>query len=481
VSSKFEGLGPVRKTRMSGAPIRPGRTRNCRELWGLATIGVGLMVLLSLGPGGIPSPALNPGPSPSGGSHTPVPVTVDSHTFLTPIRHVFVILMENANASWVLQNGTYESYLAHRYAYAADFYSLRHGSTPDYFAVTSGTLKSQLVTYNLTNVATLIEKAGLTWGDFQQSIPHACDRATNVSRTFPYAPGHDPFVFYEDVVSNSTYCDKHVTGFGKLDGDLLNGTVPNYAFVVANEYNDSHNLCPPFYSWETNVSCGDRWLQGWLSPILSSGASWVSSSAFLILYDEANQTDTRGIDNTTGGGVVYMTVAGPCARAGYVSTQAYTDYNVLTTTEWLLNLGSLDRNDSWTEYPPMTSMFNFTACTSSTTSLWRVYGRVVNQSLDPIAGALVSTVVGGTVKSTKTGSHGYFSLALPNGTYVLTISAVGYKTKNVTVTVAGTSVKVGRIILDKTTSTLLQGPGERAFGGKEGSFLDRPRTLGRVL
>jgi len=490
------------------------------------------------------------------------PLSTSVHTFPTPIQHVVVIMMENANASWVLQNASYERYLAHRYAYASEFYSVRHSSPPSYFAVTSGEDVGNLLTHNLTNVADLVEQAGLTWGDFQQSMPYPCDRNTDVKETFPYAAGHNPFVFYQDVVSNATYCDSHVVSFAPLYSDLQNGTLPNYSFVVADEYNDSHNECPLFYSWETTVWCGNRWLQGFLSPVLNSSASWVNRTAFFILYDEANQTDTRGIDNTTGGGVVYMTVAGPCARAGYVSTQAYTDYNVLTTTEWLLNLGSLDRNDSWTEYPPMTSMFNFTACGGfegttlfpvsglvenatgvpvgnatityatwngvesvqtngtggysidlsngsyrltysapgdlsqvlfltvngtavdlspislqvvpiiRTVTLYSVYGRVVNQSLDPIAGALVSTVVGGTVKSTKTGSWGYFSLKLPNGTYVLTISAVGYQTKNVTVTVAGTSVKVGRIELLRTQLPTLKWLLETK-GGPFGALSDR--------
>jgi PKD repeat protein len=348
------GVDPFRGRRGRRPPLPFRRAAR------VGMLGIVLLVVLGSLPAlrGVWSPAAT-GNSASG---VVVPFGNSSHYFPTPIQHVVVIMMENANASWVLQNASYERYLAHRYAYASEFYSVRHSSPPSYFAVTSGEDVGNLLTHNLTNVADLVEQAGLTWGDFQQSMPYPCDNDTNKLQDFPYAPGHDPFAFYQDVVSNATYCDSHVVSFAPLYSDLQNGTLPNYSFVVADEYNDSHNECPPFYSWETTVWCGNRWLQGFLSPVLNSSASWVNRTAFFILYDEANQTDTRGIDNTTGGGVVYMTVAGPCARAGYVSTQAYTDYNVLTTTEWLLNLGSLDRNDSWTEYPPMTSMFNFTAC-----------------------------------------------------------------------------------------------------------------------
>lgn len=274
--------------------------------------------------------------------------------------------MENANASWVLQNGSYEAYLAANYAYAADFYSVRHSSQPSYMAATSGTDSNQLRVTSTKNIADLLKTAGLTWGDYQQSMPTVCDTSNNAKKSFPYSPGHNPFVWYKDVESNKSLCDSHVVGFTPLLSEIQSGTLPNYSFVVANEYNDAHgdpynnlqSTCPPFAAWETNVSCGDSWLRGFLPSILNSTTSEASSTAVLLTYDEANDSDTRGIGGTVGGGIVYTVVAGACARLGYTSTTPYETYSDLTTAEWLLNLGTLNQHDSMKKYPPLKNLFS---------------------------------------------------------------------------------------------------------------------------
>ncbi len=332
-------------------------TNRWRFFWvfSIALLAVTSTVVLALGnAGALPyasqSPALPSALAPAA-------------TFPTPVQHVVVIMMENANASWVLQNGSYQRYLANQYAYASQTYSPKHGSNGDYFAITSGNTWTALKEYSTSNLADLTAAAGLSWMSFEESMPKPCD-AISPSHTAPYNSGHNPFAWYQDVRNPASYCDSHDVGFGPLSTDLAAGTMPSYALIVPNQTHDAHNLCSGA-AWETLVSCGDAWLRGFLSPILNSSASWVRSTAFLITYDEANLSDTRGYMNTTGGGIVYTAAVGPCATPHYTSAAPYSLFSLLTTTEWLLGLGHTGHHDSWTTYPPLKAFFNNPSCGGS--------------------------------------------------------------------------------------------------------------------
>jgi hypothetical protein len=61
--------------------------------------------------------------------------------------------------------------------------------------------------------------------------------------------------------------------------------------------------------------------------------------------------------------------------------------------------------------------------------------------------ATVSYVLNGTPDSVSVNPSGYFTILLPNGTYVLTIAAAGYVSQTTNVTVSGHDVSVGRIKL----------------------------------
>jgi len=281
----------------------------------------------------------------------------------TTIQHVIVIFMENANASWVYQNGSYQRYLANHYANASQFYSIEHSSERDYFAATSGTDPNSLKERNTTNLADTVRAAGENWAVFAQSMPVPCDtaakRPTFHAPSYAYDSSHNPFVWYWDVYSNRSLCVANDVSFSALNSDLARGVLPNYSLVIPDDWNDSHTLCPWAKPWTTLVDCGDSFLRSWLPSILNdSTAPWYRSTAVILTYDEANNSDTRGIHDTVGGGKIYTVVAGACANLGHKSNKPYSTYSLLTTTEWLLGLGSTGHHDSWSINPPMKDLFN---------------------------------------------------------------------------------------------------------------------------
>ncbi|MCI4321796.1 MAG: alkaline phosphatase family protein [Thermoplasmata archaeon] len=267
------------------------------------------------------------------------PTTAPS--FPTPIRHVFVLMFENTELGDAMRNGSYERYLASHYSFAGQYYSLEHYSLPNYLAVTSGTPTNLFQVENVTNLADLLGTAGLTWKGEEESMPHACDSVDSGG----YDHFHDPWVMYGDLVNRPTRCASHVVNFTALNSSQSSGVYPNYNLVVPNRTHDGH---------DTNASVADSWLRSFLSPLVN--ASIFRTSVFFITYDEGT-TNLGESNSTTGGGHVYFAAVSPYSITGFNSTQQYSDYNVLTTTEWLLGLGHTGHHDNWATYPPMKDLF----------------------------------------------------------------------------------------------------------------------------
>ncbi|MCI4333035.1 MAG: alkaline phosphatase family protein [Thermoplasmata archaeon] len=277
------------------------------------------------------------------GSSGPASLHTDSApTFPTPIRHVVVVYFENAELGSVLANGSYFASLAKQYAFAGQYYSVEHYSLPNYLAATSGITTNFFKVTKTSQIGDLVGNSGKTWGSFFQSMPVACDPLSSGS----YDIMHNPFMMYKDVVGNPSKCDSHVTNFTAWNSDVANGKVPNYAFIVPNNTADGH---------DSNVSVANAWLQSWLPPLMNS--TLFRTTAFFLTFDEG--TTNLGINGSTGGGHVYTVAVSPYAVPGFNSSTQYDDYNLLTSTEWLLGLGHTGHNDNWSANSPMQDLFSF--------------------------------------------------------------------------------------------------------------------------
>ncbi|EQD30398.1 acid phosphatase PHOa, partial [mine drainage metagenome] len=215
---------------------------------------------------------------------------------------------------------------------------------------------------------------------------------------------------------NASRCDAHVQDFAAWTTAVADGTVPNYAFIVPNVTDDGHN---------SNLSVADTWLRGWLAPLLND--SFASSSVFFIVYDESKNSD-RGYDGLDGGRV-YFAAAGPDVRANFTDPANASSYNLLSTTEWLLGLGSTSHNDSGSAFPPMVSLFPPVAPPTfslSGTVTFRDNGSAVE-------GARVNLTPDGSTELTP--ANGSFRFQVPNGTYRLTANTSGFPDQTVPVTI----------------------------------------------
>lgn len=276
----------------------------------------------------------------------------DVHRFPTAITNVVVIVFENEEGANVLTAGPFFHYLAAHYAYAANDYAVCHPSAPNYLALTSGATYSQCGSdarhvFTAANLADRLEGAHRSWGAFSGSMPTACDTTSS----YPYAVKHNPFLFYDDVVNNTTRCAAHDLSLSAWYLSVNRSAIPNYALIVPNLLDDGH---------DTNVTYSDLWLRAFLSPLLN--ATWFNHTAYLITYDEGTTslgagTSAAGPTNTTGGGHIYLALVSPLSVGVGNLTNASSHYSVVTTVEWLLGLHSTGHNDRPLAWPPLRAAF----------------------------------------------------------------------------------------------------------------------------
>jgi len=260
------------------------------------------------------------------------------------LDHIFIVIMENTSASSIIGNTTQAPYinsLAKQYAYSSNYFAITHPSLPNYltltgassFGITSDCLPSACPV-NATNIADRIEGAGKTWKAYMESMPAAC----GTTDSSPYAVKHNPFVYYNNIRTNTTRCKAHDVPLTQLATDLASTTTtPNFGWITPNMCNDMHDC---------SISTGDTWLSKQIPTILNSAAFTTQNSALILLWDE---------DDFTGTNQVEFVMAGTQVKKGYVSSTKSTHYSVMRTVEDAWNLAPLTTND--TAASPMADFF----------------------------------------------------------------------------------------------------------------------------
>ena len=250
---------------------------------------------------------------------------------------VFIIVMENKD--WVdvrsKPNAPYiNSLLTHpQSAYATRYYNppQLHPSEPNYLWMEAGTDfgirddRDPTVTANQVrgrdHLVKQLDALQVSWKSYQEDI--AGDQCPLTTKR-PYAPKHNPFVYFDDVTdgfrSDSKYCIDHIRPFSELAGDLSRNQVARYVFITPNICNDMHDVCPP---QNDAVKQGDDWLRAQVPMILQSRA-YKNNGALIITWDEGGHSD----------GPIGFIVLSPRAKGhGYHNDIRYTHGSLLRTLE----------------------------------------------------------------------------------------------------------------------------------------------------
>jgi len=213
---------------------------------------------------------------------------------------------------------------------------------------------------DVTNLFGQLTSQGITWAEWNESMPAPCYLVNaGSSKTFTsYKVKHNPAVYYanpegangtwgtldglqgtgpdclNNVISTGAYSPNVIgNDTSVLDAALLNGTVPQFNYIIPNQCEDAHDNCAPT---NNRVLQFDQFLQHEVPKILNSPAFTGDPNAVLIVtYDEGNGAGPHNADQQPpgfGGGNIEFAVLGPLAHVA-TYTSLHNQYGLLRTLE----------------------------------------------------------------------------------------------------------------------------------------------------
>jgi hypothetical protein len=310
-----------------------------------------------------------------------------------PIRHVFIIVLENKGfettfgpsspATYLSQTLTAQGQLLRQY------YGIGHKSLPNYVAMVSGqgpnfvTQADCLVYTNVApgtqtsffgqtlgqgcvyptatkTVADQLTEKGLTWKAYIQDIVSPCrrpvlnsaDGTVNARLGDQYAARHNPFIYFQSLLDSGD-CAAHDVDLVQLHADLASAeATPNYVFIAPNLCEDGHDA-PCIDGRPGGLVSADLFLREWVPRILGSPA-WAEGGLLIITFDEADGGDASACCNEMpglntvnpggsgpGGGRTGALLISRFIQAGSVNDTPYNHYALLRSIEDLFALPHL--------------------------------------------------------------------------------------------------------------------------------------------
>ena len=292
-------------------------------------------------------------------------------TYVQPIRHVFLIVLENKNYTDTFHTGTQDPYLQKTWpqqgALLTGYYGTGHSSLDNYIAMISGqaaTLATEadcaefsdfvlkkvdrdgqavgtgcVYPARIKTLADQLEGRGRTWKAYMEDMGNdpiresaACahpaintkdlTRAAEAPREgLPtgdqYAVRHNPFVYFHSIIDRPG-CARHVVNLRALADDLRSvRTTANFSFITPNLCNDGHDGdgsgVPGKGCVDGNpggLASADAFLKAWVPKILNSPA-YKQGGLLVITFDEGDfsppETKT---DPVTGGTSITISAPG---------------------------------------------------------------------------------------------------------------------------------------------------------------------------
>jgi hypothetical protein len=248
------------------------------------------------------------------------------------VGHVFVIVLENENASNTFGANSPAPYLAHTLTsqgqFVPNYYGVTHLSLGNYVAMVSGQ-GSNIVTQAdcvfyldfllglpgpfgqalgqgcvypkwVKTVGDQLTAAGRTWKGYMEDMGNdparessTCghpklnsqDHTQEAEPNDQYASRHNPFVYFHSII-DSQVCASNVVRLEQLQADLgAVETTPNYAFISPNLCHDGHD--EPCVNGEPGgLVSADAFLRTWV-PRITASPAFQQDGLLVVTFDEA--------------------------------------------------------------------------------------------------------------------------------------------------------------------------------------------------
>ncbi len=307
--------------------------------------------------------------------------------YVPPIRHVFVINIENKGYDKTWGPTSKAPYLAQtlrsKGVLLDAYYGTAHNSQPDYVAQISGqgpnpqmqadcqyfTNFTKLGTESpgqlrgtgcvfpvgTPNLASQLHGKKLRWTGYMDDMHTACrhpaigakDDTQRAEKGDQYATRHNPFVYFHSIIDDATYCKNHVLPLSRLTTDLKAvSTTPSFSYITPDLCADGHDA-PCVDGRPGGLASVNAWMKYWVPKILASPA-YRKDGILVITADESDgpQSDATaccgegpstnsplpGISGP-GGGRIGALVLSQWTTGGTRSTTPYNHYGLLASLE----------------------------------------------------------------------------------------------------------------------------------------------------
>ena len=235
------------------------------------------------------------------------------------------------------------------------------------------------ITYTPKTIAHQLVAAGLSWKDYQESLPTTGPRVDgvyysdgNFSNLTPssfftsnsptpvvsqlYVTDHNPFVFFADIQQgyDPLLSEAQVQEWNGADGlyhDLATGNVPNLSFIVPNKCHDIHtvggqaNTCS---DQQADIKLADSVIKQVVLAIKASKVWERGNNAIVIVFDENDYSNNLNR--------VPFIVDKNYGRAGVQVTTSYDHFDLLRTLQAGFRLPCL--NHSCDSTSTLITLFN---------------------------------------------------------------------------------------------------------------------------
>jgi phosphatidylinositol-3-phosphatase len=311
-----------------------------------------------------------------------------------PIKHVFVIVLENKGYSETFGAGSQAPYLAKQLTaqgqLLTQYYGIGHESLDNYIAMVSGqapNVATQSDCQVYTDVAPGMQGAdgqaigqgcvypawvrtisdqlaakGLTWKGYMEDMGTNCrhpqlgqpDDTQQAKVGDQYAARHNPFVYFHSLLDSGS-CGANDVPLDQLSTDLGTATTtPNYVFITPNLCHDGHDS-PCVDGQPGGLQSADAFLQTWV-PQIEASPAYAEGGLIVITFDEAESSDASACcneptgPNTTnpggptpgpGGGRTGAVLISQHVAPGSTNKNAYNHYGLLRSIENVFGLSHL--------------------------------------------------------------------------------------------------------------------------------------------
>ena len=314
--------------------------------------------------------------------------------YVPPIKHVFVINIENKGYDATWGPGSAAPYLANTLRNQGvllnTYYGTAHNSQPNYVAQISGQgpnpqMQGDCQIYSsfvgsgtaapgqavgdgcvfpssVPSLPDQLNAKGLSWKGYMEDMKTPCrhpalntqDQTQKATVGDQYAARHNPFVYFASI-TGSPSCATHDVDLSQLPTDLASATsTPNLSYITPNLCDDGHDS-PCVDGRPGGLVSANAWLQTWVPKILNSPA-YKADGMLVITADESDgpQSDSSACcgegpgPNTPlpgiaglGGGRVGALVLSRWTSPATWSTTSYNHYSLLASLEDVFRLSYL--------------------------------------------------------------------------------------------------------------------------------------------